>query len=167
MFAPLLFAQEGAEICVAGQWDPIIPQKRESDFLWALAEGHRENLAPASFCRRTGLQGIRGNFLSIKFSIEDGKQRRILPVFFHRHGHAIKAALVIKSSFLDKLRIIGVGLRFRSPNVELGEERRPLEFIEIREKNGARIRGHQGKRVLARGTVRYAPLAVSEKGAGP
>jgi len=36
------------------------------------------------------------------------------------------------------------------------------EFIEIREKNGDRIRGHQRQGLLARSAVLYAPFPISE-----
>src|SRR5439155_27073868 len=85
------------------------------------------------------------------------------PAFPYRNRYALEVPLVIESGFFDKLRVLPVRLRFRCPRVEFPDEWCLREFVEIRKKNGARVRRYQRQGRLARSTVLYAPFPIPEK----
>jgi len=86
-----------------------------------------------------------------------------LPAILDGNGDAIEVTLVIESGIFDELRVLNVGLRLWRLGVELCEERCWAEFAEIREKNGACIRGQQRQNFFAGGTALRAPSPVTEK----
>src|SRR5208282_3828984 len=111
--------------------DAVILQKGEGNFLGSSTDRHGKNIAVSRLKCGSIFQSECGNSLAIEFSIRDGEQSGVLAAFLDGDGDELEVALIIESSFFDKLRVIRVGLWFRHPGVELRNEGCLTKFAEI------------------------------------